>query len=110
MTDKMTRDEVLAAFGQMENSIADHRERCIERGQNFQAGLYLEMIAKHREAVAAVSALYDEVEAYRNALEKIKLRCAEHPDDDDADRKRNLYHAHSIAKFALDRSSGSCCT
>lgn len=93
MNDKMTRDEVMEALdGAVDSLECDRR--------------YLQA-DEFKKAMYSVSALYDEVEALRNALEKIKLRCTEHPDDNDADRKRNLYHAHSIAKFALDRSSGS---
>ena len=41
-----------------------------------------------------------ERDALRDVLERIEMRCKEHPDDTDADRKRNLYHAYSMAKNA----------
>ena len=42
----------------------------------------------------------------RGAMEKIGRRAADHPDDDDADRKRNLYHISAIVKGTLAAADG----
>jgi hypothetical protein len=49
--------DVLAAWDAMEDSIANRRDECLERGQTFQADLYRGMLADHREARAAVAEL-----------------------------------------------------
>lgn len=51
------------------------------------------------EARAAVAELVED-------LKRIQRRAAPHPDDDDADRKRNLYHVESISRRALARVQG----
>lgn len=40
------------------------------------------------------------------ALLKIKQRATPHPDDTDADRKRDLYHCEAIASLAIKRVLG----
>lgn len=35
------------------------------------------------------------------ALQKIRARAVAHPDDDDADRKRNLFHVEAVARTTL---------
>lgn len=48
------------------------------------------------EARAAVAELIE-------AMERIAARAKPHPDDTDADRKRDLYHIEAIASMALAR-------
>lgn len=49
------------------------------------------------EARAAVAELIE-------YLRKIELRAKPHPDDNDEDHRRNLYHVESIARIALIRA------
>ena len=40
-----------------------------------------------------------------DAMRQVLIRAVEHPDDDDADRKRNLYHIAHIAKSAIAKAT-----
>ena len=55
---------------------------------------------------AELQAAESQLAELRGALEKIGRRAADHPDDDDADRKRNLYHISAIVKAALAAADG----
>jgi hypothetical protein len=41
-----------------------------------------------------------------DAMRRVLIRAIAHPDDDDADRKRNLYHIEHIAKVAIAKATG----
>lgn len=76
-----------------------------DHASNLQAVAALESephVAKDLEAAADhIKRLEAETEKLRAALEKIKRRSSEHPDDTDADRKRDLFHVNRIATRAL---------
>lgn len=54
--------------------------------------------------IAERDALEERVKALEEALQAIERRTFRHPEDAADDHRRNLFHAHSIAKAALARA------
>lgn len=72
MTDKMTRDEVMAAIGGMVWACKSERENWDDDGTGRYDEIRKQAEAKEEATRDAVSALFDEVEAYRAVLREFK--------------------------------------
>ena len=104
-------DEALSAMDYTSATISpwNCRERKgdwveVHAGRAFSSHRQLQRSADEiREARAYFADLAEERDAIMNALEKIRDRCAKHPDDTLEDCRRNLYHAHSIAAMTVSR-------
>jgi len=59
-----------------------------------------------RDLFREIDRLRAELAAKSKELRRIQIRATPHPDDNDDDRKRNLYHIESIAKAAMGEGNG----
>lgn len=80
---------------------ADHEQVVAELTKAHQDNL--DSWLHQREEIAFLRA---ELAAKSKELRRIQTRATPHPDDNDDDRKRNLYHIESIAKAAMGEGNG----
>lgn len=85
---------VLETWDRMADSIANRRDECLERGQEFQADMYRQMLADHREARATVA-------EYERVLARIANKEGDFHNDNDA-----LDRYADEARTALARANG----